>query len=114
MKRTSVAIMVILLLSLFPYTMDGISAGLDDIVDMDNDGTVDDFDLVPDGNAVLVISVDSFETNGTWHPNFVLGLDRSGNGLIEVDELRDDLMMENVSTVNMSGYGALVSLGFRF
>ena len=73
-------------------------------LDTDNDGTPDEYDVLVGGNAVVVVSVDSLELNGTWDPNINMALDGSGNGILELTEWRS-VLLQNVSTLNNSGYG---------
>ncbi|MBN1540151.1 MAG: PKD domain-containing protein [Candidatus Thermoplasmatota archaeon] len=73
-------------------------------VDPDNDGVQDEFDVLPDGNAVLIISVDRFALDGTWDPCVMMALDRNGNGDLDTNE-RYEVMLINISSLEGEGYG---------
>lgn len=109
MKWTNIVVLS-LLISLLPALP---FAGADDCLrlmsisapmDMDNDGTPDEYDVLVDGNAVVIISVDMIEFNGTFDPRIGLALDGSRNGVLDPAEWRY-VSRENVSSVNNSGYG---------
>jgi hypothetical protein len=72
--------------------------------DADNDGIPDEFDVMVNGNAVVVISIESIEFNGTFDPTIGLALDGSGNQMLDPAEWRY-ISRENVSSINGSGYG---------
>jgi len=97
----------LLLLSLFPIQMSGSSLPPIEITDTDNDGFVDEHDLIVDGNAVVVLSVEEFSVNGSFDLGFVLGLDRNGNGVIEFDETLENerTSLENISSSDTTGFG---------
>ncbi|MGA1792940.1 MAG: PKD domain-containing protein [Thermoplasmatota archaeon] len=73
-------------------------------VDSDNDGTPDEFDVLPDGNAVLIISVERLELNGTWDPNIGMALDGNRNENLDPAEWHR-VLLSNVSVVEDMGYG---------
>ncbi|MGA1873939.1 MAG: PKD domain-containing protein, partial [Thermoplasmatota archaeon] len=77
----------------------------DPLPDADNDGIPDEFDVLPQGNAVLVISVDELALNGTWDPNIGISLDGNDNGILEMAEWQQ-VLLTNVSWIEGMGYGS--------
>jgi PKD domain-containing protein len=109
MKWTYIVILSLLvsILPALPYT------GADECLrlmsvqaplDLDNDGVTDEYDALIAGNAVVIISIDSLDLNGTWDPNIGMALDGGGNGALDVTEWRN-VIVENVSDIENSGYG---------
>jgi len=57
--------------------------------DSDNDGVPDSTDLLPNGNAVVILSVDYYENTDSWEntdPFFLLGIDGNGDGEITQED----------------------------
>jgi hypothetical protein len=109
MKWTNIVVLS-LLISLLPTLL---FSGADECLrlmsvsapsDMDNDGIPDEYDVLVDGNAVVIISIDEISFNGTFDPNIGLALDGSGNERLDMPEWHH-VHLENVSTINNSGYG---------
>ena len=72
--------------------------------DMDNDGTPDEYDALVDGNAVILISVDSMEFNGTFDPNIGVALDFNRNDQLDRHEWKF-VEYENISSLDGIGFG---------
>ena len=80
-------------------------------VDTDNDGVIDSEDICPDGNGIIIISIDYFETEETtfedYDPYFNLGIDGNNNGELDENEIFDSekFYFPDQNLIEYQGFG---------